>query len=246
MFYGNFRNRSDQQFLSDAIQRFRTIFARVYANDNVILFGRTLGFRRDQKLMQAFRANATNQQERSLLLRINTLAWAAAESLRLEGDFVECGVWRGFCSAVLMQYLEFERCDRSFYLYDTFAGIPPELDSEKHDSPLFRAEGLYQGVIERFARYPNVKVVKGIVPESFAVAAPRRIAFMHIDMNSSKSEIAALDVLFDRVVSGGIIVFDDYGWTGYRAQQLAEETWARDRGHRILELPSGQGLLVKH
>jgi hypothetical protein len=222
------------------------MFRQVYASDNVILFGRTLGFRRDKKLMRAFRDNARTEQDRSLLLRINTLAWAAAEALRFDGDFVECGVWHGFCSAVLTQYLDFEKQYRDFYLYDTFGGIPPDLDSEKHGSPLFREEGIYEGVITRFARYPNVKVVKGVVPESFSVTAPRRIAFMHIDMNSSKSEIAALDALFDRVVPGGLVVFDDYGWTGYRAQQLAEEAWARDCGHRILELPTGQGLLVKH
>jgi predicted O-methyltransferase YrrM len=76
--------------------------------------------------------------------------------------------------------------------------------------------------------------------------APQRIAFLHIDLNSSKSEIAALEVLFDRVSPGGTVVFDDYGWSGYVAQQLAEDAWMETRGHRILELPSGQGLLVKH
>src|SRR5262249_23151320 len=173
--------------------------------------------------MKAFRNNAVNNQERSLLLRINTLSWAAAEALRLEGDFIECGVWRGFCSAVLIEYLEFQKLDRTFYLYDTFAGIPAELDSEKHDVPLFHEPGLYDRVVERFSRYPNVKIIKGIIPDSFSSAAPERIAFMHIDLNSSKSEIAALEALFERVVPGGFIVFDDYGWTGYTAQQLAEE-----------------------
>jgi hypothetical protein len=131
-------------------------------------------------------------------------------------------------------------------LYDTFAGIPPELDSEHHDSPHFREEGLYESVLRRFERFPNVEVVRGIVPQSFGIAVPERIAFLHMDMNSSKSEIAALDALFDRILPGGLIVFDDYGWTGYRAQQLAEDAWVQARGHRILELPTGQGLLIKH
>jgi hypothetical protein len=246
VFYGNLRDPAEREFLQLAIERFRKIFRSVYASDNVILFGRTLGFRRDAKLMRAFREQAWNDQERSLLLRINTLAWAANEALRLDGDYVECGVWRGFCSAVLVNYLDFADRDRKFYLYDTFAGIPPELDSEHHDSPLFREEGLYASVLRRFERFPNVEVVRGIVPQSFGIAVPERIAFLHMDMNSSKSEIAALDALFERIVPGGLIVFDDYGWTGYRAQQLAEDEWVQARGHRILELPTGQGLLIKH
>jgi O-methyltransferase len=245
LFYG-IADREDQEFLRGAIERFRKIFRNVHAADNVILFGRSLGFRRDPKLMDAFRGNVSNHQERSLLLRINTLAWAAAEAQRLDGDFVECGVWRGFCSAVLTQYLDFQMQDRTFYLYDTFEGIPPDLDSEKHDSPLFREAGLYESVLARFARYPNVRVVKGTVPDSFAQSVPERIAFMHIDMNSSKSEIATLEALFDRIVPGGLVVFDDYGWTGYQAQQVAEDAWTRRRGHRILELPTGQGLLIRH
>jgi O-methyltransferase len=245
LFYG-IADREDQEFLRGAIERFRKIFRNVHAADNVILFGRSLGFRRDPKLMDAFRGNVSNHQERSLLLRINTLAWAAAEAQRLDGDFVECGVWRGFCSAVLTHYLDFQMQDRTFYLYDTFEGIPPDLDSEKHDSPLFREAGLYESVLARFTRYPNVRVVKGTVPDSFAQSVPERIAFMHIDMNSSKSEIATLEALFDRIVPGGLVVFDDYGWTGYQAQQVAEDAWTRRRGHRILELPTGQGLLIRH
>ena len=245
MFYGNFNNPRDREFIQTAIKRFRKIFGEVYANDNVILFKRNLGFRRNKKLMQAFKANAANQQERSLGLRLNTLVWAAEHAVNLEGDFVECGVWKGFCSAVIADYLDFGELSRTFYLYDTFEGIPAEYDTEKHDSPLFAEEGLFENVVQRFQRHPNVRVVKGAVPQSFAEAAPEKIAFLHLDMNSSKSEIEALEVLFDRIVPGGVIVFDDYGWTGYVAQQLAEDAFMAERGYKILEVPSGQGLLLK-
>jgi O-methyltransferase len=180
------------------------------------------------------------------VLRLNTLTWAASEALRIPGDFVECGVWRGFCSAVIADYLDFARVPKRFYPYDTFDGIPPQYDSEGHDAPPFHEPGLYESVVKRFARFPNVQVVRGIVPDRFAQAAPDAIAFLHIDLNSSKAEIAALDVLFDRVSPGGLVVFDDYGWSGYRAQQIAEDAFMRQRGHRILELPTGQGLLIKH
>ena len=185
------------------------------------------------------------QQEVSLALRLNTLLWAAESALHVEGDFVEAGVFRGFCSAVIADYLDFATVPKSFYLYDTFDGIPPELDSERHNSRIFSEPGLHEKVVARFAPYPNVRVVKGAVPASFAEAMPERISFLHLDMNSSKSEIAALEVLFDRVSPGGLIVFDDYGWLGYKAQMRAEDAFMAERGYRILELPTGQGLLLK-
>ena len=107
MFYGRLNDPADVAFLQSSIARFRRIFSSVFAGDNVILFNRTLGFRKDAAFMDAFQKNVRNRQEESLILRLNTLAWAAMQASHIEGDFVECGVWRGFCSAVLMDYLDF-------------------------------------------------------------------------------------------------------------------------------------------
>jgi hypothetical protein len=245
MFYGNFGD-GDQEFFQDALKRYAKIFADVFAADNVILFDRNLDILREKKFMDACERNARNDQERSLLLRLNTLVWAASEALRLPGDFVECGVLRGFCMSVIADYLDFGGIPKQFYLYDTFEGIPPQYDSERHDAPGYREPGLHESVVERFSRYPNVHVVRGVVPDSFAQASPAQIAFLHLDMNSSKSEVAALEALFDRITPGGLIVFDDYGWSAYQAQQVVEDEFMRKRDHRILELATGQGLLIKH
>jgi hypothetical protein len=51
--------------------------------------------------------------------------------------------------------------------------------------------------------------------------------------------------LFDRVVPGGVIVFDDYGWKLFEKQKEAEDIFMKARGYEILELPTGQGLVIK-
>lgn len=245
MFYGNFRDNQDVEFLRNAIERFKTMFSGVYAGDNAILFDRSLGFLEDQRFMNAFTSNVQSDQDQSIIMRLNTLVWAAQHVLPVDGDFVECGVYRGFCSAVVADYLEFGKLDKTFYLYDTFEGIPEAYNSENRDAPEYAAPGIHEGVVERFSRYPNVRVVKGIVPDTFAETAPEKVALLHLDLNSSKAEIAALDVLFDRVSPGGVVVFDDYGWAAYRAQRVAEDEFMAARGYRILEIPTGQGLLIK-
>ena len=83
------------------------------------------------------------------------------------------------------------------------------------------------------------------LPESFAGGIPENVAFVHIDMNSVSGEIGALEGLFDRMSPGGIIILDDYGWHGYRAQQQAEQSWFAARGKRVLELPTGQGMVIR-
>lgn len=104
---------------------------------------------------------------------------------------------------------------------------------------------LYAEVKARFSDTPNVTVTQGKVPEVLAEVAPQKIAFMHLDLNNVDAEMGALEVLFDRLVPGAMLVFDDYGWMAYRNQKLAEAPWLAARGYRVLELPTGQGLVIK-
>ena len=99
---------------------------------------------------------------------------------------------------------------------------------------------------ERFAAYPQVRLVRGLIPVSFAQGIPQSVAYLHIDLNNAEGEIAALEHLFDRVVSGGIVVLDDYEWGDfYRRQKQAEDPWFEQRGYRVFPLPTGQGLVLK-
>jgi len=188
--------------------------------------------------------------------RLNTLVWAARQGLRLEGDFVECGVFRGDMSWVVAECLNFSQVKKTFYLYDSFSGFPPKLQTAEDYpfNPDFLAfaqkaysadEDLAAKVTKRFSVYPNVQVIPGYVPDSFQKALPEKIAYLHLDLNSPAAEIAALDVLFDRIVPGGTIVFDDYGWADFCKQKEQEDAWFRARGLTVLELPTGQGMVIK-
>jgi hypothetical protein len=173
----------------------------------------------------------------------------------IEGDLVECGVFKGDMSWVVATMLGDKIADRTFYLYDSFEGFSPALSSaaDYPDDPGFlamaseayRYPSIYEAVIKKFSGMQQVKIIRGFVPDTFKIAMPKRIAFLHIDLNSPAAEIAVLEHLFDRVVSGGYIVFDDYGWKPFKKQRDAENQFMAARGHFILELPTGQGLVIK-
>lgn len=223
----------------------------VFASDMLIAIAKNLSFWYDDKFSDSFKATAQTDQEKSLVWRLHVLTWAASNVLHLEGDFVECGVLRGFSSAVICKYLDFENIPKNFYLYDTFSGLPEETSTEneraRHSGykTHYNSEELFAYVKNVFSIYPNVKVIRGIVPYSFKEAVPEKIAYLHIDMNSAQAEILALEHLFDKVVPGGMIILDDFGWSWYRGQTLPEIKFMQDRGYKILELPTGQGLVLK-
>jgi hypothetical protein len=107
-------------------------------------------------------------------------------------------------------------------------------------------EGFFEKVQQRFAGYPQVRLIKGLIPDSFAQSCPDRLAYLHIDLNDAQGELATLEHLFDRVVSGGMVILDDYEWSGvYRRQKQAEDPWFEGRGYRVFPLPTGQGFVIK-
>ena len=152
---------------------------------------------------------------------------------------------------MLCKFLDFETVPKTFYLHDTFSGPAEQFSSPEERRKWSRHEHLkdpgqlVKRVRQTFAPYPNVRIVQGAVPESFAQAVPERIAYLHIDMNSAQAEVKALEHLFDRVSPGGMIVLDDFGWLCNLDQTLAEQQFFKSRNHPILELPTGQGLVLK-
>jgi hypothetical protein len=188
--------------------------------------------------------------------RIHIGLWAASVASRLDGDFVECGVNRGFLSSAIMEYLAWNALDRDFYLLDTFAGLDERFvsDRERMAGVLQKnAENLQSGfyitgadsVRANFAEWPRARIVAGVIPETLAQVTARQVAYLHLDMNCAPPEIAALDYFWERLVAGAPVLLDDYAYLGYTAQKLAMDEFARAHGVSVCSLPTGQGLIIK-
>jgi O-methyltransferase len=233
----------------------------IFWGDRLLTLDKAQGFLQDQKFKACFEAIRGShvydqyQQNQTIAWRLHTLVWAARCAVVHPGDFVECGVFKGDMAWVVATMLGDALADRTFYLYDSFQGFAPELTKPEDypDNPNFpdfanrayQEPGLFEAVSLRFKQIPSVRIVRGFLPETLDDTIPERIAFLHVDLNSAAAEIAVLERLFDRVVPGGPIVFDDYGWHQFRAQREAEDRFMAERGYAILELPTGQGLVMK-
>jgi len=183
--------------------------------------------------------------------RVHVCCWAAAHARQLPGDFVECGVNTGIFSLAVCRYIDFNATGKSFYLFDTYRGIP-ETQITDEERALGRArenEDFYEECFEvarrNFAPFARAVLVRGVVPDTLATVEIERVCYLSIDMNVVEPERAAIEHFWDRLVPGGLVVLDDYGWLPYRPQKLAMDDFAASRGVHILTLPTGQGLLIK-
>ena len=100
-------------------------------------------------------------------------------------------------------------------------------------------------VVNNFKDFSNVNIIKGKVPETLSRIVSDKVCYISIDMNSVFPEIEAAKYLWPRLVKGGIIVLDDYGWRPHINQKIAWDAFAKENGFEILPLPTGQGLIVK-
>lgn len=212
-----------------------------YLGDNLFTWGKSNSLFEDQAFVKAWESNIQNDADRAIAWRRYILACSAYHCAQLPGDFVECGVYRGTGIKTVIDYFGKDEFTKSYWGYDTYDYNPVE-----HHKFVGQEDGLFNEIQQRFAGYDQVKLVKGLLPESLIGNSPERIAFLHIDLNNAEYEIAVLNVLFDRVVPGGMVILDDYEWGGdYRLQKIAEDAWFDQRRYRVFPLPTGQGLVLK-
>jgi macrocin-O-methyltransferase TylF-like protien len=215
-------------------------------------------FRRRPCFQEAYRRGvaASDGVDPEFEWRVHVALWAAASSLRVPGDFVECGVNAGFISSAIMKRLGWNTLDRRFYLIDTFSG--PVFDQYSREeiergrlgiAEAAIARGAYVTDLERiranYAEWPNAVVVQGAIPGVLSTLTTGQIAFVHIDMNCAYPERAALEFFWNSISPGGMVLLDDYAYMGHEEQANAMDAAARGLGVEILSIPTGQGLIVK-
>ncbi len=138
--------------------------------------------------------------------KLSTLLQLAESVRNLAGCIVELGVYQGGA----LKALAGDNPGKSCYGFDTFAGMPKESwrEIDFHKPGEFGNTTL---ATVQAAMPANVELIAGLFPQS-AEAFDKRISFAHVDMDLEKSTADAIDWLRPRMVSGGVVVFDDYHW----------------------------------
>jgi O-methyltransferase len=204
------------------------------------------------RIWQSVRPYTMTSRERVFAL-LDAVAYLVHSGI--SGDLVECGVWRGgSMMAAAGQLLRLKAADRTLHLFDTFEGMPPptehDVDSQGTAATrLFGANGRdpAQGELPWLAAsveqvreamtltgYPpeRVRLIKGRTEDTLPAAAPESIALLRLDTDWYESTRHELRHLYPRIVRGGVLLIDDYGyWQGSRK---AVDEYLREHDVRIL------------
>jgi len=160
----------------------------------------------------------------------------------VDGDFVECGVWRGGNLILFQKFVEKYNLSKKIYAYDTFEGMsePDKIDETfKGESSIDLLNKLYKKKVDRkkniliadcsieqvqenfkkFSNKNNLICVKGPVEKTLDIKEnlPNKISILRLDTDWYSSTKKELEVLFPLLEKNGILIIDDYGfWKGAR------------------------------
>lgn len=170
----------------------------------------------------------------------------------LPGDIAECGCFRGLSSWMICATLNEENggYDGSgYHIFDSFAGLSTPVAEDNADgkgmSDMMQ-EGAFacteEQVRRNLAAFPAITYHPGWLPQSLEGLPERLYRFVHVDVDLYEPTVGILDYFYPRLVTGGLILTDDYGWPGTRR---AFDQFAAKHAIKLRILDGNQALVEK-
>ena len=140
---------------------------------------------------------------------------------KVEGDMVECGVWRGGFSIFLSHTFP----EKTMWVCDSYEGFQP-LENAKHQYSKERHTPSYthgavgplaislEEVKSHFKDYglednSRIKFLKGFVKDTLPTSGIEKISLLRIDVDAYSATLEVLEELYDKVEDKGWVIFDD-------------------------------------
>jgi O-methyltransferase len=177
--------------------------------------------------------------------RVYVLLNFARHSRNLDGDFVECGVFRGGTALLLAGVLK--DTGKKLHLFDSFKGLPK--GNPQHDN--YWQEGSFcneslESVQKLLKEYQSfITFHPGWIPDTFAALPEKRYAFVSVDVDLYQPALDCCAYFYPRLTPGGVMVFDDYGFPACRGEKDAVDEYFSEKQDSPIVLPTGQALIVK-
>jgi O-methyltransferase len=164
------------------------------------------------------------------------------------GAILEIGVWRGGTGALMAKRASLASPGRLVYLCDTFQGVVKAGEKDTYYTGGEHSDTGEEVVLRLLnsLQLKNTATIKGIFPdETGHLLADARFALVHIDVDTYQSAKDIMEWTWDRLIPGGVVVYDDYGFKICDGIKTLVNEQANDPGKLVIHNLNGHGLIVK-
>lgn len=177
--------------------------------------------------------------------RLYTLFLLTKHAARLDGNVAEAGVYRGGTAKLILLTLSRHAPGKTLHLFDTFCGIPrgdSEIDphvlgGEMGDT----SEDIVRSFLGAGASY---RIHKGLFKDTLAEVSDKKFCLVHVDADAYESTLQCCEFFYDRMVTGSVLVFDDYGFSLPGVKRAVDDFFS-GRAEVPVYLSSGQCIVIK-
>ena len=180
--------------------------------------------------------------------------WSLLQSLKhvkdnnVDGDIVETGVFKGANLVLINNFLNKHHLKKKNFAYDTYSGQsePTDLDfdikgtsmkkkfsdyKEKNIIPVYCSLDNVKNNIKRYSKndLDQIIFIKGKVENTLTLEknVPLKISLLRLDTDFYESLKISLEILYPRLVSGGVLIIDDYGH--FKGAKIAVDNFFKDK-----------------
>lgn len=178
-----------------------------------------------------FKGNMGFGQSEERMYNIQQFAKAAMKHGNVAAEF---GVYTGYTTRMLL--------DMGFYVaaFDSFSGIKGSGEHDIMEDGEFSAQDV---LAETFERIKGAFVIPGTLPDTLE-GRDDRFNFVHIDLDVYEPTLDVLRYVYPRMLKGGVIVLDDYGYHITPGIKKAVDEFVAESGAKFIYLTSGQGVIL--
>lgn len=164
---------------------------------------------------------------------------------QLNGDFAECGVYKGGTALLLSRILTSASAKKDLLLFDSFEGLPQSSTADNYYKGGEFSNTSAEAVANLVSGFEFARIRKGWIPETFKGLEDKRFAFVHVDVDLYQPALDCCSFFYPRLVPGGVLLFDEYGFPSARGEKQAVDEWCAGQADHPISLVSGQGMIVK-
>jgi O-methyltransferase len=170
------------------------------------------------------------------------------ETAHLGGDILEVGVWRGGTGCLIAERAKQLEPAATVFLCDTFKGVVKAGKQDSHyrggehadtSTDTVRQLATNMGLV-------NVELLEGTFPDATGDRIKdRKFSLCHIDVDVYESAKHVAEWVWPRLASGGIIVYDDYGFRTCEGITNLVNQRLQGQGALVLHNLNGHAVIVK-
>jgi len=161
----------------------------------------------------------------------------------VDGDIIECGVSIGHGALLFTLFSDYIETPRTYYGFDSFEGFPNPIDKDETtpitgrgfwaNPPDTVLKVLRDGRVGEEVIRDRIRLVKGWFDKTLP-QYEGRIALLHLDCDLYESYKLSLEMLYDKVQPGGVIMFDEYGDSRWPGATKAIDEFFSDKPETVL------------